>query len=111
MATAIVLRETQDATPVGLTGALRDTERTTQAEVLGNVIASSIEAPMPYASFPDSGTRAHVIRPKRGKVLVFESGGETVFARVVHHPGNTARNFFALPMADRWTRALQSVFG
>ena len=39
-------------------------------------------------TFLEFGTAPHVITPKNpGGVLVFEVGGETVFARIVHHPG------------------------
>lgn len=106
-----LLQMTQNETPVGLTGALRDTETTTGPDLSGELITASIEAPMPYAGFVDGGTRAYTIKPRKGKVLVFESGGETVFARSVNHPGITARNFFSQPMAERWSRVLQAVFG
>lgn len=62
--------------------------------------------------FIDEGTTPHVIRPKNGKVLVFPGGkytpktrvraiasrpggssGESVAAKVVHHPGTDAREF------------------
>ncbi len=36
-------------------------------------------------------TSPHVIRPKRSKFLAFESGGETIFARRVQHPGSKIR--------------------
>lgn len=42
----------------------------------------------PYAGIIESGSRPHVISPKRATVLVFRSdAGETVFARRVNHPG------------------------
>lgn len=66
------------------------------------------------------GTKAHVIRPKRGKVLMFTTGGRpksvpgkiksnrgsagkggVVFAREVHHPGTKARNFDKV-IQDKW---------
>lgn len=39
------------------------------------------------------GTGPHVITPKNGKFLVFEAGGDTVFARKVNHPGTAANPF------------------
>ncbi|QNT94957.1 hypothetical protein HEP81_04685 [Streptomyces griseofuscus] len=39
------------------------------------------------------GTRPHVIRPRRAKVLRFEVDGRPVFASVVHHPGTRPNNF------------------
>lgn len=61
--------------------------------------------------YVDSGTRPHVIRPKRSRYLRFSSGykvktrpsiigsqdggsfGDDVFSRGVHHPGTKARQF------------------
>lgn len=49
----------------------------------------------PAASFVLRGTKQHVIRPRKGKFLVFtpKGGGKKVFARVVHHPGTKPNNF------------------
>ena len=49
----------------------------------------------PAVRFVLDGTRPHVIRPRRAKALRFDSGGRTVFAKVVHHPGTRANNFLA----------------
>lgn len=46
-----------------------------------------------YAPFVNDGTRPHIIRPKRAQVLRFRVGGQTVYARVVHHPGNRPNPF------------------
>jgi hypothetical protein len=63
-----------------------------------------VEARMPYAAPVELGSRPHVIKPKRAKVLAWPSGGNRrlsgrsrtkggkptgphIFARVVHHPG------------------------
>jgi hypothetical protein len=46
-----------------------------------------------YARPVHEGSRPHVIRPRRGRVLVFPMGGRTVFARVVHHPGTRPHPF------------------
>lgn len=70
--------------------------------------------------FVDEGTRPHIIRPKKpGGVLVFRGGyvaktipgyivsraggatGDTVFARVVYHPGTKPRKFTQTIM-QRW---------
>lgn len=74
-----------------------------------------------YASFVDEGTRRHDIRPKfsgrgaprpgqrrRGSkdvgttrvALRFLQGGETRFARVVHHPGTQGRHFSDVAKAE-----------
>jgi hypothetical protein len=60
-----------------------------------------------YAAHVEYGTRAHVIRPRRRKALRFVSGGNTVFAQRVNHPGTRAYRFMRnaleakLPLAER----------
>jgi hypothetical protein len=44
-------------------------------------------------NFIDAGTKAHDIKPKRGKRLKFETGGRTVFAKKVHKRSTAARPF------------------
>jgi hypothetical protein len=39
------------------------------------------------------GTRPHVIRPVRARALRFTVGSQTVYARVVMHPGTRPDNF------------------
>jgi len=41
-----------------------------------------------YAPFVEFGTRPHIIRPRRARVLRFEVRGKVVYARIVHHPGS-----------------------
>lgn len=59
-----------------------------------------------YARYVNDGTRAHWI-PRGGnpgpKVLKFQYGGRTVFARVVWHPGTRAN-----PFLDRALREVVS---
>ena len=45
--------------------------------------------------FVDEGTKAHIIRPVRAKMLhwVDEASGEDRFAKEVHHPGSKAREY------------------
>ncbi len=48
----------------------------------------------PASIFVVSGTRPHIIRPRRpGGVLRFTVGGRVVYARLVHHPGTAANPF------------------
>jgi hypothetical protein len=60
--------------------------------------SATVEARTPYAATVELGSRAHVIKPKRAKVLAWggtrrltgslASGSKpTHFARIVHHPG------------------------
>jgi hypothetical protein len=52
-------------------------------------VESNHEATM----FVIKGTRPHIIRPRYRQVLKFTSRGNTVFARVVHHPGTKKNDF------------------
>ncbi len=48
----------------------------------------------PAAVFVTKGTRPHVIRPRTARALRFTgSGGQTVFAARVNHPGNRPNEF------------------
>ena len=40
-----------------------------------------------YAAFVFSGTKPHIIRPKKARFLAFSGGGKQIFARQVSHPG------------------------
>lgn len=71
----------------------------------GTTLAVQVTSTTPQGEWYEKGTRPHVILPKRGTVLVFEVGGETVFTRRVDHPGQRARPWFR-PVTDRWPRYL-----
>lgn len=45
-----------------------------------------------YAGIIEGGSRPHVIRPRRARVLAFSVDGERVFTTVVHHPGTRAQH-------------------
>lgn len=44
-------------------------------------------------NFIDAGTKPHDITPRKAKVLAFQDGGQTVFARKVHKRAQAARPF------------------
>lgn len=48
---------------------------------------------VPYAIFVHEGTRPHVIRPRRARVLVFYVGNQKVVARSVNHPGTKPNRY------------------
>lgn len=79
------------------TGRLRASVTVGQArDVRGRFISGyEVSANVPYAWFVEKGTRPHVIRPRSASILRFQVGGQTVFARVVHHPGTRATSFMA----------------
>lgn len=69
-------------------------------------IVGSIKGHAPHALPLEGGSKPHIIRPKKGKALKFFMSGEapgagaegptnqsTVYARVVHHPGNKAYRY------------------
>lgn len=61
-------------------------------ERLAAVNVSSADKLVRYYEY---GTRAHVIRARHAHALRFQKGGQTVFARSVHHPGTPAHNKLA----------------
>lgn len=48
-----------------------------------------------YMVYVDRGTKPHVILPRNARVLRFEVGGDTVFARRVNHPGTKATHWIS----------------
>lgn len=74
-------------------------------------------------SMLNEGTRPHEIRPRKARLLVFQTpfrsktlpneimgrrgskGGATVRAKVVHHPGTAARNWTKV-IKQKWDRQL-----
>lgn len=48
----------------------------------------------PYAGYVERGTPAHMIYPRRARMLHWvDPGGESVFRKEVHHPGTRANPF------------------
>lgn len=55
----------------------------------------------PAAIFVVKGTKKHIIRPKKkGGVLVFNSRGTKVFAKIVHHPGTKPNDFMSRALRE-----------
>jgi hypothetical protein len=88
------------------TGRLRASIRLERRSILGFRNRWTIGSDVVYAPWVNDGTRPHIIRPKNAKVLAFKSGGRTVFAKVVHHPGTRAR-----PFLDRALREVAAARG
>lgn len=56
--------------------------------------------PVRYAQFVHDGTRPHVIRARKKKVLRFAVGGKVLYRPVVHHPGTQARPFLTRALVE-----------
>ncbi|HEX9994494.1 MAG TPA: hypothetical protein VGB14_16310 [Acidimicrobiales bacterium] len=75
------------------------TQAATIVEVAG--LTATARAATEQAGFTNDGTRPHRIVPRNAKVLAFDVGGVTVFARYVDHPGTPATGWFDKVVA-RW---------
>jgi hypothetical protein len=73
--------------------------------VLGPTVLTEVYATARYARWVHDGTRPHVIVPRRARVLRFEVGGRTVFARRVNHPGYRGNPFLQSSVRDEMARA------
>jgi len=103
-ATATLTEQVRNAAPVK-TGETRD-QVNLVPESSPPAFSARIVSPTPQGQWAEEGTPAHIIRP-HGNVLVFEVGGETVFARIVHHPGTTAKPWFHPTIESGYLPALQ----
>lgn len=56
-------------------------------------------------AYQNDGTEPHTILPRQRRVLRFQAGGQTVFARRVRHPGTKAQQW-TISIAARMQRRL-----
>ena len=85
--------------PVGQTGELRDSiyAEASEDDPMGAEYGASSE----HAVFVVGGTRPHEIEPRERKALAWSgSGGETVFAKRVMHPGTEPNPFLMDALAS-----------
>ncbi len=61
----------------------------------GYVMGVRLSSTWSKVRFVEFDTAPHDIAPRNGKRLRFMVGGDTVFARKVHHPGTTGKHFMA----------------
>jgi hypothetical protein len=66
---------------------LRGSIKATRAHAVGSTVEFDLMATADHAEIVAKGSRPHIIRPRRAKMLRFKVGGRTVFARSVRHPG------------------------
>lgn len=90
-----ILTEIRRRAPVGQgtgAGRLRDSFSVQRLRTGGGITARFVSS-APYADYVERGTGPHKIEPKHAGALHWESGGESVFARVVNHPGTKPNPF------------------
>jgi len=81
------------------------------ASVLGRRISAlvgHVVSSLGYVSILEGGSRPHVIRPRRAKVLAFAGANGRVFARSVNHPGTKGYHAFRDGAASS-VRAIESI--
>src|SRR5271166_4723499 len=99
-------------------GDLLGTVRREPAQIAGDEITAAVTAggeAAPYGIyFEEGGTHEYEIVPVNARVLAFMSEGQTIFARMVHHPPIPKLPWFgpeADVATDEMTEQLNAVFG
>lgn len=72
-------------------GQLRQSHHAGPVRLSSRGAQADIVAEQSYAMAVHEGSRPHVIRPRRAKVLAWKGAKGMVFARTVHHPGAKAK--------------------
>lgn len=96
-------RATLNAAKVGSpvdTGFMRNSHAAGPIAVSGDTVRADITVTAKYAMAVHEGSRPHVIRPRRAKVLAWKGGGGTIFARSVNHPGAKKRPWLLNALRD-----------
>lgn len=60
----------------------------------------TVTFPVKYAQFVHDGTRPHIIRPRKKKVLKFTVGTVVLYRPLVHHPGTKGRPFLTRALVE-----------
>ncbi|MDX2759134.1 hypothetical protein PV729_45170 [Streptomyces europaeiscabiei] len=77
----------------GAPGSMKQRIRVQIQRAPGGEFRGVVKVEHPAAIFVVNGTRPHLIRPVRARVLRFTVGGQVVHARLVRHPGNKPNDF------------------
>jgi len=111
-ASTVLLVEVKAAAPIGQGEQGGETQDKVNLvpESSPPVFSARIVSPTPQSDWTEYGTSPHLILP-HGNVLVFEVGGQTVFAKVVHHPGNAAKPWFFPTIEAGYLPALYEAAG
>lgn len=70
-------------------------------DVKANLFEATIRANTKYAMGVEEGTRAHIIRPKKGKFLFWKGASHPV--KMVKHPGSKAKPYL-VPSFEKETQ-------
>jgi hypothetical protein len=62
-----------------------------------------------YAAVIEFGSAPHFIVPRNAKVLAFDVGGETVFAKYVNHPGTAPQLIIHRAKMENYDKIVQAV--
>jgi hypothetical protein len=62
-----------------------------------------------YAATIEFGSSPHFILPRFAKVLKFDVGGETVFAKYVQHPGTAPQLIIHRAKMENYDKIVQAV--
>ena len=69
-------------------------------KVTYNGPTGSVSFTVKYAEWVHDGTRPHIIRAKKKKVLRFQVAGKVLYRPLVHHPGTRPRPFLARALLE-----------
>lgn len=64
----------------------------------GSPVYAKITASNKVAMMHHEGTKPHIIKPRKGKALRFQSRGKMVVTKKVYHPGTKANHFLTDPL-------------
>lgn len=98
-----VLNSAKLRSPVD-TGQLRASHRSGHVVVTGDKVSADIVAEQDYSLAVHEGSRPHVIRPRRARVLTWGKGAGRVFATSVNHPGSRPRPWLLNALKDEGPR-------
>jgi phage gpG-like protein len=80
---------------------LRSSVRSTEPQIVGTSVLSSLGSNVKYAGVHEYGTGPYTIRARNGKALRWGTPSGIRFARTVRHPGHPARRMFASGVEEK----------
>lgn len=89
----LVAKDARKLAPVGRGTGKKKLRRTIRYSVRKRGLEGPVRATAPHAHLVHDGTKAHWIRSREGRVMVFGVAGRIVLTRAVRHPGAKAQPF------------------